>query len=98
MRQSNLAWETLTPTKKIIPEVGGVECGHLRVRNGLVALSRKSEAVLEMWEYRGVDLLRNTATHANIGFQPSLYAFDRAQDVLVLLEEPEYADPFNSQL
>ena len=34
------------------------------------------------------------AQHTHVGFRPGHYAFDRAQDVLVLLEHIEYAGLF----
>lgn len=60
-------------------------------------MSHESDAGLEMWEYHDVNGFQNVAKHAHIGIQPSLYAFNRAQDVLVLVEDSEYADISNSR-
>ena len=96
--QSNLAWETLTPTKTSSFGASNVESEHLQFHNGLVVVSHESEAALEMWEYDDVNGFQNVGEHAQMRFQPRLYAFNRAQDVLVLVEVPEYANLLNSQL
>lgn len=68
--------------------------GHLQFHNGLVGLSHESGGVLELWEHCDVTGLQSVARHTHIGFHPGHYAFDRAQDVLVLLENVGYAGPF----
>lgn len=75
-----------------------MERAHLQFHNGLVVVSHESDAALEMWEYDDVNGFQNVGEHAHIGFQPRLYAFNRAQDVLVLVEDPEYANISNSRL
>lgn len=90
MRKSNLAWETLTPIKQSSVGVSDVKSSQLQFHNGLVGLSHESEEVLEMWEYHDVTGFQTVAKHTHIGFQPSHYAFDRIQDVLVLLENIGY--------
>jgi len=72
-------------------EVNGSE---LKFHNGLVGLLHESEGDLEMWEYHDVAGFKSVAKHTHVGFQPGHYAFDRAQDVLVLLEHIKYAGPF----
>ena len=67
---------------------------HLLLHNGLVGLSHESGRILEIWEYHDVTGFQSTAKHTHIGFHLELYTFDRAQDVLVLLENMGYAGRF----
>ena len=67
---------------------------HLLLHNGLVGLAHESGRTLEIWEYHDVTGFRSIAKHTHIGFHPKIYTFDRAQDVLVLLENVVYAGPF----
>ena len=46
-----------------------------------------------MWEYHDVTGFRSIVKHTQKGFHRERYTFDRAQDVLVLLENMEYAGP-----
>jgi len=69
---------------------------HLKFHNGLVGLLHESEGELEMLEYHDVAGFKSVAKHTHVGLQPGRYAFDRAQDVLVLLEYIEYAGSFGS--
>ena len=67
---------------------------HLLLHNGLVGVSHESGGMLEMWEYHDVTGFQSIANHRHVGFHPELYTFDRAQDVLVLLENMGYAGRF----
>ena len=93
-RQSNLAWETLTPTKQSSFRVSDVRGSHVQFHGGLVGLIHESGGEFEMLEYHDVVGFQSVVRHTHAGFQPGHYAFDRAQDVLVLLEYIEYAEPF----
>ena len=94
IRQSNLAWETLTPTKQSSFKVNDLKGSHLLLHNGLVGLSHESGEILEIWEYHDPTGFQSIEKHTDIGFHPEHYAFDRAQNVLVLLEILGYAGPF----
>ena len=65
---------------------------HLLFHNGLVGLLDKSGGNLEMWEYHDGTGFQSVAKHTHIGSHLVHYAFDRAQDVLVLVEK-WYARP-----
>ena len=67
---------------------------HVLLHNGLVGLSDESEGKLEMWEYHDETGFQSVAKHTHIGFHLVHYAFDRAQDVLVLVENKRYGGPF----
>jgi hypothetical protein len=94
MQQSNLAWETLTPIKKSSFGIGDVDAIGLQFHNGLV-VGQVHESV-EIWEYHGASGLQSVAKHSNIGFGPERFAFDRAQDLLILLEDTRYARSLDS--
>ena len=64
---------------------------HLLLHDGLVGLAHESGGILEMWEYHDATGFQSIAKHTHIGFHPGHYTFDRAQDVLVLLEGLGYA-------
>ena len=67
---------------------------HVQFHDGLVGLLHESGGELEILEYHDVVGFRSVVKHTHVGFRPGHYAFDRAQDVLVLLEYLEYAGPF----
>jgi len=67
---------------------------HLLFHDGLVGLAHESGGILEMWEYHDATGFQSIAKHTHVGFHPGHYAFDRAQDVLVLLENMGYAGRF----
>ena len=94
VRQSNLAWETLTPTKQSSFKFSDVNGSRLLFHNGLVGLSDSSGGILEILEYHDGAGFQSVAKHTHIGFDLVHYAFDRAQDVLVLMENMGYGDPF----
>ncbi len=47
-----------------------------------------------MWEYHDVTGFQSIEKRTHIGFNPGHYAFDRAQDVLVILDNMRYPRPF----
>ena len=89
-----MAWETLTLTKQSSFKASDVKGSHLLFHNGLVGLSHGAGGILEMWEYHDATGFQSIINHTHIGFHPGYYAFDRAQDVLVLLENMRYSGPF----
>ena len=60
-----------------------------------MGLSDESGGKLEIWEYHDETGFQNIAKHTHIGFRLVNYTLDRAQDVLVLVENMGYAAPFD---
>jgi hypothetical protein len=66
----------------------------LQFHHDLVA--RQLHESVEILEYHGASGLQRVVKHSHIGFEPERYAFDRAQDLLVLLETTRYARSLDS--
>ena len=71
-----------------------MRASHLLFHNGLVGTSDAWRGILEMWEYHDGAGFQSVVRHTHIEFHLVHYAFDRAQDVLVLVENMGYATPF----